>query len=267
MAVDVTEVDFDAVVLDGSRDHPVVVDFWASWCAPCRSLGPVLERVAAETGVALVKVDVDANPNLAAAFGVRSIPMVLAFKDARPVTEFVGAIPEQAVRTFFAELQPTETDRLVEAAETELDRDEKQQLLRRALELEPGHERGVLALAAQRAEAGDAAEARALLARIPPGPETQRLLAALELRRTPPADLRTLRDAAAARPDDPRPLTDLGRALAASGDHAEALDVLLRAASLESDEARRAMIDLFVVLGDDHELTRAYRPRLAAALF
>ncbi len=267
MAVEVTEQDFEAIVLEGSRQAPVVVDFWASWCAPCRSLGPMLERISEETGVTLAKVDIDANPGLAGAFGVRSIPMVLAFKDGRSVNEFVGAIPEQAVRDFFATLQPSQADRLAAQAEENEDTGEREALLRAALAADPGHEAAGTALAGILAESGAVDEARRVLGRLVPTQEVERALASLELAVARSGDITVLRAEAAARPDDAGALEALGRALGARGEHQEAMETLLMAVGMGSQGARRAMIDLFLVLGEDHELTRVYRPRLAAALF
>ncbi|MCA1833644.1 MAG: thioredoxin [Actinomycetota bacterium] len=265
MAIDVAEQEFQAEVLDASHQGAVVVDFWAAWCAPCRSLGPILERVAAETGIKLAKVDVDANQNLAAAFRVQSIPMVLAFKDGMVVDQFVGALPEQSVRDFFAALAPSEADRLAEAAQSAGTAEEKESLLRRALDADRGHEKAVLALAALLADRRSDEEARSLLERIPPGLESERLLARIELSGGEATDTEALRRGAES--GDPHAAVAYGKSLAASGRHEEALEWLLRAATNGADDASKAMVDVFRVLGEDDPLTKAYRPKLAAALF
>jgi putative thioredoxin len=132
MATDATEVDFQQTVIDRSREVPVVVDFWAEWCGPCRQLTPALERAAAERAgkVELVKVDVDGNPALAREYGVQAIPAVKAFRDGMVVDEFVGAQPAPMVERFMDRLVPSEADALVAEGD--------EQSLRRALALEPG---------------------------------------------------------------------------------------------------------------------------------
>src|SRR5690242_6440277 len=112
---DVTERDFEARVIERSREVPVVVDFWAEWCGPCRTLGPALEAAVEKRAgkVELAKLDVDSNQGLASAFGIRGIPAVKAFRDGKMVAEFTGAIPPPAVEQFLDQLVPSEADELV----------------------------------------------------------------------------------------------------------------------------------------------------------
>src|SRR5438128_3466971 len=151
VTMDVTDATFERDGLDRSVEGPVVVDRWAEWCGPCRTLGPTLERVIDATGgkIELVKVNVDENPQVAATFQVQSIPAVYALKDRKVVDGFIGALPEPAVAEFVARLAPpeTEADRLVGKGD--------EASLREALELEPDHEGAVVALAELLAGRGD----------------------------------------------------------------------------------------------------------------
>ncbi len=179
--IDVTDATFEEEVLQRSSEVPVVVDLWAPWCGPCRTLGPIIEKVvdATEGAVALVKVNVDENPAISASFQVQSIPAVFALKDGKVVDGFIGALPEPAVAEFVAKLAPapTEADLLVDEGQ----RDGTEEPLRRALELQPDHEGAILALAGVLIARGDPEEAIALLGRIPETPETRRLLAEARL--------------------------------------------------------------------------------------
>jgi len=179
--VDVTDATFEDEVLRRSSEVPVVVDLWAPWCGPCRTLGPVIEKVvdATDGAVALVKVNVDENPAISASFQVQSIPAVFALKDGKVVDAFIGAQPEAAVAEFVARLTPapSEADLLVDEGV----RAGSEEPLVRALELQPDHPGAIGALAAMLIARGAAEEAIALLGRIPETPETRLLLAEARL--------------------------------------------------------------------------------------
>jgi len=254
--IEVTEADFQDRVIEASRRAPVVVDFWAGWCRPCLILGPVLERLAAEYEgrFTLAKLDVDANPTLAARYGVQGIPVVKAFRDGQVSSEFVGAHPEELVRRFLDQVVPSEADEAVAQAREAATVESAEAGYRKALELRPDHPEALAGLAELLATRGETEEARVLLGRVPLAGPGRRLLAELDLR-------------AAAEEE-----SELGRAAAQAldGDPRAALDRCLRQISSGGgarDEARQMMLRIFDVLGEDHPLTSEFRSRLANALF
>ncbi len=264
---DVTEQTFAADVLEASATTPVVVDFWAPWCGPCRQLSPMLEEMADKFGddVTVVKLNVDEAPRLAQQFGVQGIPAVKAFRDGRVVNEFTGLQPAVVVEQFFTALVPSTADRLVARAASEPAQAEA--LLTRALEAEPDHPRALVGLARIAVEQDRHDDARALLARASQDDEAQRLLA--ELRLSDAGDGASLDALAAGADASPQARLEYGRALVAAGRHDEAVEVLLAAVGEPEtrEDARALLLDVFRVLGDAHDLTRRARPRLASALF
>jgi putative thioredoxin len=278
---DVGDADFEREVLECSDERPVVVDFWAPWCGPCRTLGPLLEQLADEHAGAFVlaRVNVDEAPGLAQAFQVRSIPAVKAIRERGLVGAFEGAQPESVVRRFVASILPSAADRAAAEGDERAaagDPAGAEALWNEALGLDARQPRALLGLARCRDAAGDAEAALALLERIGPGTryaeEADRLAAALRTRvGGQGADEGELRRRIEAAPDDLAARLALGQLLAARGRHEEALAALLEAvrrdAGFEDGAARRAMLDVFTALGPEHPLTQAYRSALARTLF
>jgi putative thioredoxin len=238
MSIDVTDATFPTDVVERSRSVPVVVDLWAEWCGPCKTLGPILEKVIGETGgkVVLAKVDVDANRQTAEAFQVQGIPAVYALRDGKVVDGFVGAQPEAAVREFVDRLLPTEEEDAMSALLAAGD----EASLRKVLDVEPGHPGAVVQLAellVGRGDAASTAEALALLERIPESTETRRVAA----------------------------MARVGADVADDEVTAE-LDGLLDQVK-DDDDARQRFLDLLEVLGPDDPRTASYRKSLTSRLF
>jgi putative thioredoxin len=257
--MDISEQDFETAVIERSRTLPVVVDFWAEWCGPCRQLTPVLEKaVAAREGkVELAKADTDANPSLARRYGIQGIPAVKAFRDGEVVAEFVGAQPPPAVERFLDSLVPSEADALVAAGD--------EASLRRAVELEPGRADAVVPLARTLHNRGEDDEALKLLQRVPGNFAADGLAARIELER--PAG-----GAGEGDGNGHRSVPDLSEAFAAldAGDEERALDLLLEAlqtADGARDDIRRVIVGILDELGVEHPLARESRRRLASALY
>lgn len=272
---DVDNAAFQSEVVERSKQVPVVVDFWAAWCGPCKVLGPLLEKLAAEFegGFELAKVDVDSNQALAGRFGVQGIPTVVGFKNGLPVSQFTGALPEHNVRQWLREVVPSEADRLAAAAGDLLDDGDAEAAerdYRQALMIDPHHTDATIGLASLLIDLERSEEALALLTSIQPTQEVERLQAAARMGTVDTDAIPQLRERLASEPDNVAVRIELGTALAADQQFEASLDLLLEAVALGGetrDAARQGMLDVFEVIGPEHELTVAYRRRLANALF
>jgi putative thioredoxin len=243
---DVGESDFMQRVIERSRELPVVVDFWADWCGPCKVLGPALEKAAnARAGkVELAKVDVDRNQMLAQSFGIRGIPAVKAFREGRVSAEFTGAIPPREVERFFDGLVPSEADQLAAT--------DDEQSLRRALELDPRHSGAAVALARLLLRRGELDEALELVEPLHSDFAAIGLTARIQLMKEgrEPAGAFEAWDEG----DYETALERLQEALAAAGDQSQ------------RDLLRQVMVAIFTELGPQSELASRHRRRLASAL-
>jgi putative thioredoxin len=248
---DVSEQDFQAKVIERSKTVPVVVDFWAEWCGPCRTLGPAIEDAVRKRNgeIELAKIDTDRNPNIAQEFQIASIPAVKAFKDGKVVNEFIGAIPPARIEAFLNEIVPSEADRLAEAGDEDS--------LRKALDLDPRNAVAAVGLGRILLSRGDTDEALETLKSFPHDFVADGLAARAELSGSANGG----------------GADELQKAFAAwdEGNPEEALEQLQTELASEQDagrkdQLRRVMVAIFTELGADHPLAREHRRRLAAAL-
>jgi len=282
-SIDVDANNFVQVVIEGSRTAPVVVDFWAPWCGPCRALTPVLERLAAEYGgrFTLARINSDENQALAAQFGVRGIPNVKAFVDGELVDEFSGALPEPAVREFLERVVPSPAEELRLMAQQRYrqnqDSDGAMELLAQAAALDPRNEAVQMDRADLLLELGRREEAARLLDALSPLTQMGERAGNLKARLAFDASAAASPDAAelARRVDengsDLEARLQLANLLVSGKQYAPALDHLLevvrRDRAFKDDIARKTMVQVFSLLGPQHELTGEYRRRLASAMY
>ncbi len=282
-----TDQGFMADVIEPSRDTPVIVDFWAPWCGPCRQLGPPLEKAvrAAKGKVRLVKINIDEHPGVAGQLGVRSIPAVYAFDKGRPIDGFMGAIPESQIKLFVDRLtgdtEGADIEALLEAAQESLalnDIGGAAQSYAAALQIDPANAKAIAGMARAYLNAGDAEQARQVLSMAPPqkanDPDIAGVRAALELAAAPAAEtgeLTKLAQSVTANPADAQARFDLAGALAAKGDLGGAVDQLL--AIVEQDRtwneeaARKQLVKIFEAAGPTSDVAKNGRRRLSALLF
>lgn len=234
MSIDVTDATFETEVLARSMSVPVVVDLWAPWCEPCKTLGPIIERVVAATNgkVVLAKVNVDENPGIAQAFRVQSIPAVFAVADGRAMPMFQGAQPEHVVKQYVDMLLPTAQDEVIADL---LAKGDEESLLA-VLDIDPGNEPAIVALAGILTARGQGDEALAFLARIPESDEVRRAAAAARM--------------------SMRPADDYDEQLAALLDSVKA-----------DEDARQRFLDILELMGADDPRTAQWRKKLTARLF
>ena len=275
--LEVTDETFAEAVIDESNNRPVVVDFWAEWCGPCRVLSPIIEAVAAEFGgdVLLAKLDTDRNPQTSATYGIQAIPSVKAFVDGEVANEFAGALPEEHVRAFFAQLVTTPSEMAAAEAEEMAasgDLAGAEARYNEMLEEDAENADALTGLAAILLERDDREGAEELLERAGSDRRAKALRHHMFLEEfAGKHDAPALEEEARLDPTDPRARYRWGVMLAAYGRYEEALDELLESVRLDrrfaDDAARKAVLAVFDILGLESTLVREYQRRLTQLLF
>ena len=272
---------FEADVIRASVDRPVVVDFWAPWCGPCRQLTPILEKLATELGgrFQLVKVNIDENPEVAQAFGVQSIPYVVALRDQQVVSEFTGVHPEDKLREWLNSILPSKAEELLAKGRALEATDPKGALAayREAAALDPGNDAIKIVLARVLVKLNLDDESRKIIAELESRgylePEAEKIKSQLELRAAAAeaGPLDEARKAAATAPNDLKLQLKLADALAAANRHEESLKILLDIIQRDKTgvgiEAKNTMVRIFDTLGAGSDLVGTYRRKLATALY